>query len=283
MTTGTLSRETLFRRHIALPQQHGAWAMWLAPFGIGVGVGGVLTPALGWLALAATGAFLALQPLTQLVKVWAGRRSARERGPALVWLALYGLLMLVGAAGLALTGQAWVLALGVLALPILAWQLLLVARRAERGQMGVEMLGAAVLALGAPAAYGVAVGGPSLTGVWLWTLCALQGAGAVTYIFATLVYRRLTARPDWSERWRIAGRSTVLHVAMLLVVGLLVAAGQVPFPVLLPFSLLLAEAIYGGLLRPPVGVKPARIGVRQTIVTVLFALLVIAAYWVQSG
>ena len=70
---------------------------------------------------------------------------------------------------------------------------------------------------------------------------------------------------------------------MLLVVALLVAAGQVPFAVLLPFSLLLAEAVYGGLLRPPVGVKPARIGARQTIVTVLFAVLIIAAYWMQPG
>ncbi len=283
MTSGILSRDTLLKRHIALPQQHGAWALWLAPYAIGVGVGRDITPALGWLTLATTGAFLALQPLTQLVKIAAGRRSARDQAPALVWLAVYGLLGLVGTAGLVATGQGWVLVLGALALSILVWQMFLVARRAERGQMGVEILGAAALALGAPAAYGVAVGGPGLTGVWLWTLCALQAAGGVVYIFATLVYRRMSALPDWSERWRIAGRSTLLHVAMWLVVGLLVAASQIPMGVLLPFSLLLAEAIYGGLLRPPVGVKPTRIGVRQTVVTALFALLVVAAYWIPTG
>lgn len=257
--------------------------MWLSPFAIGVGVGRDITPALGWLALAATGAFLALQPLTQLVKVAAGRRSARDRGPALVWLAVYGLLTLIGAAGLVATDQAWALALGALALPVLAWQMFLVARRAERGQMGVDILGAAVLALGAPAAYGVAVGGPSLTGVWLWTLCALQGAGGVVYIFAALVYRRMDGRPNWPVRWRIAGPSTLLHGVMLLVVALLVVADQVPSAVLLPFALLLAEAVYGGLLRPPVGVRPTRIGVRQTVMTAVFALLVVAAYGMQPG
>ncbi len=257
--------------------------MWLAPFAIGVGVGHVITPALGWLMLASTGAFLALQPLTLLVKIAAGRRSARERGPALAWLAIYSLLILIGAAGLVASGQAWVLVLGALALPPLAWQMFLVAQRAERGQMRVEILGAAALALGAPAAYGVAVGEPTITGIWLWALCALQGAGGVVYIFATLVYRRMTVMPAWPDRWRIAGRAVWLHVAMLLAVALLVATGQVPFLILLPFSLLLAEAVYGGLLRPPVGVKPTRIGARQTVVTAVFALLVVAAYGLSPG
>lgn len=282
MTTETTqARDSLFKRHIALPQQHGAWAIWLAPYLIGLGVGRDLNLSHVWLTLAASGAFLALQPLVSLVKVQAGRRPARDRRPALVWLGVYGLVVAVGALGLLVAGAAWPLALAVLALPVLAWQMLLVARRSERGQMGVEILGAAVLSLGAPAAYGVAVGGLDATAFWLWALCAAQAAGAVVYIFATLVYRRLTVAPPWAERWRIANTALLLHAALLLGVAALVALDQVPFAVLLPFSLLLAEAIYGGLLRPPVGVKPAVIGVRQTVVTAVFAALLIAAYWVQ--
>lgn len=98
---GVLSRRDLFRKHLALPQQHGAWALWLGPFCVGIAVGRALTPGHFWLTLAMLGAFLALQPLTILVKAWAGRRPTAERAPALVWLAAYGALALAGALGLA--------------------------------------------------------------------------------------------------------------------------------------------------------------------------------------
>jgi len=41
---------------------------------------------------------------------------------------------------------------------------------------------------------------------------------------------------------------------------------------------MLVEAVYGGLLRPGIGAKPSSIGVRQIMVTVVFAALMIAAY-----
>jgi hypothetical protein len=273
-----LSRSSLLRKHIALPQQHGAWVMWGGPLVVGAAVGGALTPALFWLTLASLGAFLNLQPLTVLVKVLAKRRPEEERAAALFWLAVFGALTAAGGAGLWLSGAGWVPALGLLALPVLAWQMALVARREERGQMGVELVGAGVLALNAGAAHGVASGSFNLTSLMVWILCWLQAAGAIVYIFLALEYRRLKAAPEMNERRRLSVRSTLYHAANVVIVATLAGLGWVPAWTLLPFGLMLGEALYGGLWRPPVGVKPVVIGVRQMVVSILFYLLLIGAY-----
>jgi hypothetical protein len=272
------ARLWLLRKHIALPQQHGVWVMWGGPLVVGAAIGGRLTPALLWLTLASLGALLALQPLTILVKVLGQRRPAEERAPALFWLAFYVALAAAGGLGLWLAGAAWALLLGLLALPVLVWQMALVFRREERGQMGVELVGAGALALNAGAAHGVAVGSFDLTGLMLWVLCWLQAAGAIVYIFLCLEYRRLKAAPEPGERLRLSRRSTLYNAANVAIVAALAGLGWVPAWAVLPFLLMLGEALYGGLWRPPVGAKPVVIGLRQTAVSVLFYLLLIGAY-----
>lgn len=267
-----------FRKHLALPQQHGAWALWLGPYAVGLALGGPPSWAWLWLTLGMLGAFLALQPLTILVKASAGRRPAEERGPALLWAGVYGALAALGAGGLAATGLAFVLWLAVPALPVLAWQLWLVARRAERGQMGAEILGAAVLALSAPAAQAMGAGGLGPQSFWLWLLCALPSAGAITLVYVALDYRRQPALPAWTERWRLARLPLLWNgLAQGLVIALAVA-GSAPPLAPLAFTVLLAETVYSGLLRPPVGVRPVVIGVRQTVITSLISLALIWAY-----
>lgn len=279
MSNSALSRAHLFQRHIAIPQQHGAWAIWLGPYAIGIGVGDpVLKPGLLWLTLASLGGFFALQPLTILVKVLAGRRPRADMTPALFWAAVYGLLTLGGAAGLLLTGSVFILWLGLAALPVLAWQMWLVARREERGQMGVEIVGAGVLCMAAPAALWVDTGGISAAGWWLFALCWLQGAGAIVYVYLRLEHRRMTAMPGWNERLKLGRRSTLYNATNVVIAAALAASGAAPWGVLLPFAAMLAEAVYGGLLRPAIGAKPSSIGVRQILATAVFAALMIAAY-----
>jgi hypothetical protein len=271
-------RPALFRKHIALPQQHGSWALWLGPFAAGVAIGGRLTGGLLWLTLAMLGMFLALQPLTILVKTLAGRRPAEERGPALAWLGLYGAAALAGVLGLVAAGRAWVLGLGVLMAPVLAWQMWLVARREERGQMLVESLGAAALALSAPAAEALGFGAFTGRSLVVWGLCALQAIGAIVYVYGSLDYRRMKAVPAWPERWSLARASLLWNAAALAGALGLALAGWAPPLAPAGFGLMLAEAVYGGLLRPPVGARPVVIGVRQMVVTGLFSLALIAAY-----
>ena len=268
----------LFQKHIALPQQHGAWAIWLGPFAIGVGGSDAIQPGLFWLTIASLGGFLSLQPLTILVKVLVSRRSRADLHPALLWVAAYGLLGLVGGLGLLATGNLFVLWLGLVALPVLVWQMLLVARRDERNQMRVELVGAGVLCLAAPAAYWANSGSLNAQGWWLFILCWLQAAGAIVYIYLRLEHRRLTTLSDWSQRLKIGWRSTLYNFANLIIAAGLVAFGVAPGGILIPFSLMCGEAVYGGLLRPGIGANPAAIGLRQVLVTVVFAILMILAY-----
>jgi hypothetical protein len=244
----------------------------------GAGAAGAPGPALPWLALACLGGFLSLQPLTILTKSLAGRRSKDDAAPALAWLAAYGLLALAGAIGLLRAGQGQALWLGLAALPVLAWQMALVARRAERGQMGVELVGAGALALAAPAAYWVSTGGVDPTGWWLWVMCWLLSAGAIVYIYLRLEHRRLAAAPPWPDRLRLARRSTLYNFANLLIAAGLSAWGVVPWGVLLPFGLMLVEAVWGGLVRPAAGVRPVVLGVRQMMLTFANSVLLILAY-----
>jgi hypothetical protein len=268
----------VFQRHIALPQQHGAWAIWLGPFVIGIGISPAFRVGLLWLTIASLGGFLALQPLTVFVKVLAGRRPRADFKPALLWIAVYGILALLGALGLLATGYGFILWLGLAALPVLAWQMWLVARREERGQMGVELVGAGVLCLAAPAAYWVNIGEMDAAGWWVFALCWLQAAGAIVYIFLRLEHRRMTTLPDWPERFKMGRRAALYNFANLIVVFAMVAFGIVPWGVLIPFALLLGETVYGGLMRPGIGAKPVTIGIRQVVVTVVFAVLMIIAY-----
>ncbi len=279
--TPVSQRPSLLQKHIALPQQHGARAIWLGPFAIGIGVSETIRPALLWLVLASTGGFLLLQPFTLLIKVLAGRRPRADLAPALFWAGVYGFVSLVGAFGLIISGNAFILWLGLAALPVLTWQMLLVARRAERGQMGVELVGAGVLCLSAPAAYWVNNGTPIsvlVEGWWLFVICWLQAAGAIVYIYLRLEHRRLTALPAPSDLFKMGWRSTLYNTANVVIVTGLAIFGIVPVELILPFALLLMEAIFGGLLRPGIGAKPVTIGVRQVLVTVVFAVLTIIAY-----
>lgn len=253
--------------------------MWAGPLVFGIAVARAFTPALIWLVLASLGAFLALQPLTLLVKVWAGRRPRDEAGPALLWLCLYGALTLAGALVLIQRGHVWTLALGVLAAPVLVWQMWLVRRREERGQMGVELVGAGVLALNALAGYGVASGvGVELRGLVLFVLSWLQSATGIVYIYLCLEYRRMKTVPPRDERMRLAGRALLYAGADVVIVLLLSALGIAPLGAVIAYLFLVGEVIYGCVWKPPVGVRPAAIGIRQTVVTVIFFVLLLIAY-----
>lgn len=271
-------RVKLFSMHIAIPQQHGSWVLWLGPFAVGVGAGDAFKPGLLWLGLASFAGFLSLQPLAIVTKVLSGRRSRAELSTALFWLLVYGMAATTGAAGLVLSGNASILWLLPAALAVLIWQLRLVARRGEHGQLGAEIVGSGVLAFAAPAAYWTDAGGMAATGWWLWLLCWLQSSGAIVYIYLRLEHRRLRALPAWGERWQLARRSTLCNTVSLFIAALLAALDLVPLAVLLPFGAMLGETIYGGFLHPGIRAKPTAIGIRQVCVAVVFSALLILAY-----
>lgn len=274
----SLSAASVFRRHIALPQDHGSWVFLLSPLLIGLFAGEVFHLGSLFLIVAALAGFLIRQPLTVAVKVQSRRRSRRDLPPALFWTAVYSLLGAAALIGLIVTGNSFVLLLAVPGAPVFAWHLALVSRRAERRQMGVELVATGVLALAAPAAYWVGIGQYAAAGWWLFVLTWFQSAASIVYAYLRLEQRGLAEMPATAERVRLGWRALLYTGFNFLAVLGLSLAEVLPAWLFLPYGLQWLETLYGTLVRPAVGAKPTAIGVRQLIVSSLFTLLFILTW-----
>lgn len=271
------SAPSLFRRQIALPQDHGAWVFILSPLLIGLFAGGWVS-ASAYLVLAAMAAFLIRQPVTTLVKIYARRRPRRDLPAAWFWVGVYGLLALVGVAGLALTGHAYLLWLALPGVPVFIVHLLLVSRREERRQLGVELVGSGVLALAAPAAYWVGINQADPYGWWLFGLTWFQSAASIVYAYLRLEQRELTTRPAESVLLKMAQRA-LLYTGFNLFATLVLSLLRILPPwIWIPYALQSAETLHGSVIKPAIGWKPTRIGVRQLIVSTLFTILFILTW-----
>ncbi len=269
--------QKIFRKHVALPSDHGSWVFLISPLLIGLFAGGRWSGSTLLLILAALAAFLVRQPVTILVKVYSHRRSRVELFAAWFWIVIFGLIGSLALIGLVRGGFAYLLLLALPGLPVFGWHLYLVSRRAERRQLGVEVVASGVLALAAPAALWVAKGGPLAIGWWLWGLTWLQSAASIVYAYLRLEQRGLPAAPRISTRIGM-GRRALLYTSFNLILAIALAlSGTLPALIYLPYTLQWAETVWG-TLRPAIGVKPTLIGVRQLIVSSLFTLMFIFAW-----
>jgi len=267
----------IWRKHYALPAEHGAWIWWIGPLLIGAAAGGETSPLLGLLSLTALFAFLLRQPATIAVKAVSGRRTRDDLRPALVWSAIYAGLTAVGMALLVSAGQGRLLLLAIPGALIFAWYLRLVSRRQERQQPGVEIIGAGALALTAPAAYWVSGGGSDLEAWLLWGLTWLQSAASIVHVHLRLKQRHLEQIPEMGALLRLGRRSLLyngFNQGMSLVLAL---AGWVPTLVPFAFAITFLDAL-DGIFRPAVGVRPRRIGVRQLLISSAFVVVMVLAY-----
>jgi hypothetical protein len=273
----TITRQDYLRRHIALPQDHGSWVFLISPLLIGVFAGSSFTSASVYLIVAAFSAFLIRQPTTIVIKVISGRRPRRELGPALFWLAVYGLVGGLTLAALVLLGYPYLLYLAVPGLPVFAWHLYLVSKRAERRQLGVELVGSGVLALAAPAALWVSAGEPLVEGWLLWALVWFQSAASIVYAYLRLEQRSLAVSPARGDRMKMASRALAYSTFNLSAVTIMAVASLVPALLPLPYALQFLETVRGSF-NPAIGVKPTSIGIRQLIVSSLFTVLFIITW-----
>ena len=272
-----MSSPRIWRKHYALPAEHGAWIWWIGPLLIGAAAGGDPNPLLLLLALTALAAFLLRQPTTIAVKALSGRRTRDELRPALIWSAIYLAFASVGILLLVMAGQARLLLLALPGVLIFSWHLWLVSRRQERQQPGVEIIAAGALALTAPAAYWISGGASDLEAWLLWGLTWLQSAASIVHVYIRLKQRHLTLVPEMDERIRMGRRSLLYNGFNQLVSIGLAGAGWVPAMVPLAFGVSSVDAVEG-VLRPAVGVAPRRIGLRQLLVSSAFVLLMVFAY-----
>lgn len=276
-TRSSRNRPPLFKRHIALPQDHGSWVFMFSPLLIGIFVAGSWSIDTFIVVAATLAVFLIRQPVTIIVKIYSGRRDRRELGAAWFWFGVYGVIGLLALLGLFLQGFGYLLYLAIPGIPVFIWHLKLISRREERRQLGIEIVGSGVLALAAPAAYWVGVKAPAPTGWILFVLVWLQSAASIVYAYLRLGQRQLKTLPSTSELFRL-GRRTVMYTTfnLVLVIGLSIAA-VTPGWLFLPYALQWVESIQG-VFRPAMNIKPTTIGVRQLIVSSLFTLLFIVAW-----
>jgi hypothetical protein len=267
-----------FKKQIALPQDHGAWVFILSPLIVGIFAGGNFTFATFNLILAAMSAFMIRQPMTIIVKAYSGRRPKSDLAAARFWVLIYGSIAALALLGLILQGYGYVLILAIPGAPVFAWHLWLVSQRAERKQAGIEIVATGVLALAAPAAYWVGVGRYDPLGWWLFLWAWLQSAASIVYAYLRLEQRDL--KPDQltaesrSELWKM-GRRALLYTSFNLSASLILGWGNlIPQLIFIPFLIQWLETIWG-ITHPATGWKPIRIGMRQSIVSMLWTILFI--------
>lgn len=263
----------LLRRRYYLPSEHGSWIWWIGPYFIGIAAAGQWTPQLLTLFIAMLAAFLIRQPLTILVKTYSGRRAKTDRLPALASMGVYSLFALGAFIVLLAAGfgrLVWLLLPGI---PVFTWHLILVSKRAERGKPGIEIVGAGVLALAAPASYWVASGASASLAWALWAITWLQSAASIVLVYQRLQERALDASGELSVRVRRAARSFAYHGFNLVIVLLVWWFLELPWMVVLASGLMLWDAL-DSLRAPALGWKPTRIGLRQLFASSLFVVIV---------
>ena len=265
------------RKHIALPQDHGSWAFIFSPLLIGFFVGGNFTTTSIYLLIAALAVFLIRQPVTVAVKAYAGRRSRRDLPAARFWILVYGLLALLMVAGLALRGMVVILYLALPGIAIFGWHLLLVSKRNERKQAGLEIVASGALALAAPAALWVSQGAYNPQGWLIWALVWLQSAASIVHAYMRLAHRERKELPSRGEQAHIGTRALLYTSFNLVVTFILGMIGWLPRFIFLPYLLQWAETLWWAF-HPKINAKPRQVGFRQLAVSSLFTLLFIL-FW----
>lgn len=266
------SRRSLFRRHVAVPTDHGSWVFLASPLLIGLFAGGRLDTPTIYLLVASICGFLVRQPITIAVRILSGRRSRDDLAPALFWIVVYSLVGVLHLAGLVIRGFDYVLYLAVPAVPVFAWYLYLVGRRAERRQMLLEVLASGALALSAPAAMWVGLGGYDSRGWLLWVLTWAQSGASIVYAYLRLEQR--TRRAGDAAAIPHTRPAVIFATLNLIAVILLGLFDVITLWLCLPYTVQWLEVLWG-VRHPATGRKPQAIGMRQLLVSTLFTVLFI--------
>ena len=265
-------KPTFFRKHYAIPSEHGIWIWWLGPLIIGTSAAGGPSSAFLTLFLAALFAFLIRQPVSIIVKALSGRRNKDDIRPATFWVIVYGFGLLLFVTILVAQGYRQILLLAIPGIPVFIWNIRLISKRSERGQRGIELVGSGVLALAAPAAYWVS-GGTNVFLPWiLWLLTWLQSAASIVNVYDRLKSRELDQIPSLELRLRNGRRSLAYHIFNVILSAILAVGGWIPWLSVIAFGLMLVDSAES-VIHPPIGAKARAIGFRQLGASILFVML----------
>jgi len=273
----TRTANNLFNRNIALPQDHGSWVFLLSPLLIGLFAAPSWSLATLLLIIASLTGFLIRQPITHLVKIYSNRRPKIDTKASVFWVVLYSSIGFICVLGLGYLGFSYIMLLALPGVAVFTWYLILVTRRNERKQGGVEIVASGVLALSAPAAYWVGAGKPDPTGLVLFLLVWLQSAASIVYAYVRLEQRHLKEIPGVADRFKLGKRALLYSSFNLFSVLIFSITGILPVLLPIPYLIQWIEVIWGTYY-PAVQTKPVHIGLRQLVVSTIFTITFIITW-----
>lgn len=259
------------RWRLAIPPEKGGWVWWIGPLLVGACAARAFTPMFLAVAVGAFLAFCIRQPLT-LATRQLRRRQEDGLAPPLAWAAGYALLLALIAVLLVQAGHGPVVALGLLALPVFLWYLLLVYLRRDRHQIVLDLSAATALALSGPAAYWTAGGTDPAIAFWVWALPALQSAASIVHMILRLDQRLFHQSPPWRARLRSGIAPMLAHLAALAAAMLAVLLGDASLLAVVALAIPAVEGAWS-IARPPLRPTPKQLGMRQLAVSSAVMLL----------
>ena len=268
-----MKNNSQFRKQILIPTEHGSWSWLFVPYLIGIGVTQTFSLATFLVLVAGLSVFLMRQP----GMVWSRARTGHGRrsdgsiaARVLVALVVLALLALAGLLLLGVTDILW------LTVPTLIVVLLyLTAARNRRSRMrvlGMEIVGAASLALMAPAAI-IAAYGQATPEAWsVFLLAAWQNVLSVFYVRQRIA--------DTHER---PSRRPLSLAAHLLGFGSVVATAVLqftPWLAALPFLGFLIRAIWTYTQPRPIS-NIKKFGFTELSIQFMVGFVIIVSYWLS--
>ena len=262
-----------FSAALMLPREHGAWAMLLMPYAVGVAAAGWGGWASVLLLLSVLFLFISSRPLevaaqrgSDLPEILARRRQGMLR------VALY----LIGASASGLTllfyfGLWYLVPIGAAASAFLAIQLLLRRRRLDR-TWPARLVSIGALSATGPAAYYTATGVLNLHAAAIWLLVSLYSGASIFYV---RLYYRLGGRDKRPET--VARARAEIALILYLVVAVVLAAALsllrwLPPLAAVGFAPLIAKSLWA-LRRRDERPSLKQLGLAEIGHTTLFALL----------
>ncbi|HSE29977.1 MAG TPA: YwiC-like family protein [Pyrinomonadaceae bacterium] len=261
-----MSQVTRFRA-VALPPEHGGWALIIEPIVLGL----LVAPSMVglFISLAALACFLARHPIKVAIGDRRRKRLLQRTSLADRFALLYVTLAVVFfSTAVGITADRGFLLPLVIALPLIVIQLLYDVRGQSRKAIP-EILGA--LAVGSiSTAIALAAGWSKATAYALWIIIACRHVPTILYLRVLLNRRREKQRP------MVNGTVVVVQVLALIAIIVLLFFKIAPASAILVFAILFIRAVVGLFNhRAP---TPKQLGISEIIFGAFAVLMVYAGY-----
>lgn len=261
-----------------ITKEHGSWAVLLVPIFASAGVTGRLTMDFFFLTLSALAFFLAYTPGHTLLRHYFGSHQPLEKvAQAKFWTVTYLVIGITFAMRLLITGYALLILFGGLAMISLLGNFFVTRRYSK--SIGSDLLAAAGLTLGGPAAYYVLRGRVDGTALLLYVFNFLFFGCSVFYVHMKIrASGTKKSGMTWVDKISLGKLNVAYHIAVVSLVGTLVALHFTSIIALLAFGPMFVHSVVG-TLKLSGKVRFKNLGFLLLAQSVVFGVLLTLVEW----